>query len=114
MQSLKETIEYEDFAKLDIRVGTIVSVEPVEGSSKLLKLQVNFGEEERQILTGMQKWYKPEDFEGKQSLFIVNLAPRKMMGLESQGMLLSIGSDFSKKPILILPSNPAENGDGVA
>src|SRR5690349_10464244 len=107
------TIKYDDFAKLDIRVGTIVSCEKVPDSEKLLKLEIDFGElGKRQILTGMQKYFETETFIGLQTLFIVNLEPRKMAGLESQGMLLSIGTDHSKKPILIKFMEVAENGDG--
>lgn len=108
------TIKYDDFAKLDIRVGTILSCEKVTDSEKLLKLEIDFGElGKRQILTGMQKFYEPETFIGLQTLFIVNLEPRKMAGLESQGMLLSVGSDHTKTPVLIKFTEIAENGDGV-
>lgn len=107
-------ITYEDFSKLEIKVGTITNCEPVKGSSKLYKLDVDFGElGMRTILTGMQSFYQPEDFKGLQTLFLYNLEPRKMMGLESQGMLLSAGTDPNKKPILIHLNAPAENGDGV-
>lgn len=107
-------ITYDDFAKVDIRVGTITKCEPVAGSVKLLRLEIDFGPlGTRQILTGMAPYYKPEVFVGLQTLFLVNLEPRKMMGLESQGMLLSVGLDHTKTPILIKLSETAENGDGV-
>lgn len=86
----KEEITYEDFQKLDIRVGTIKNAEEIEGSDKLVKLQVDFGVlGNRQILSGIKKWYSPEALVGRQFMFIVNLAPRKMMGLESQGMIVA-------------------------
>ncbi len=86
----------------------------MEGSVKLLKLEVDFGTlGTRIILTGMAPYYKPEEFNGLQTLFLYNLEPRKMMGVESQGMLLSAGLDHSKKPILIKLAEIAENGDGV-
>lgn len=111
---IKETIQYEDFSKLDIRIGTVVKCENVPKSEKLLKLTVNFGElGEKQILTGMAKWYSAEDFENKQFPFLLNLEPRKMMGLESQGMILGIGLDTNKKPIFLHPSEEVDNGDGI-
>lgn len=110
----KPTIKYEDFAKIEIRTGTILGAEKVEDSTKLIKLMIDIGEETpRTILTGMQKWYSPEEFVGMQTLVLANLEPRKMAGTESQGMLLSIGSDDNAKPILILPKEPARNGDEV-
>lgn len=110
---LKPTIKYEDFAKLDIRVGTVLSAEKVDGSSKLIKLSVDFGNDQRTIFTGMQKWYAPEDFVNKQLLFVVNLEPKKMMGMESQGMLLSIGTDFDQRPVFIIPEEQVTAGTGV-
>ncbi len=85
-----EEITYDDFTKLDIRVGTILVSEPVEDSDKLIRLEVDFGEEgKRQILSGIRKWYEPETLVGRQLMFVINLAPRMMMGLESQGMILA-------------------------
>lgn len=89
VESDKEFIGIDDFAKLDLRIGTIVECEIVSGSDKLLKSQVDFGElGMRQILSGIRKAYGPEDMVGKQALFVVNLKPRKMMGHDSQGMML--------------------------
>jgi methionyl-tRNA synthetase len=85
----KEFISIEDFAKLDLRIGTIVQCEIVTGSDKLVKSQVDFGDlGMRQVLSGIRKAYSPEDLVGKQALFVVNLKPRKMMGHDSQGMML--------------------------
>lgn len=111
---MKAEIEYTDLQKLDMRVGTIVSAENVKGSEKLIKLDVDFGElGKRTILTGMAMWYKPEDFVGMQTVFLFNLKPRKMMGLESQGMIIAIGEDISTKPVFLLPKEKAENGEAV-
>src|SRR3989339_106212 len=91
---IKTTITYEDLEKLDVRVGTIVKVEDVEESDKLVKLTVDLGEQEmRTILVGMKKERKDPkaEVEGKQALFVVNLPYKKMMGIESQGMLFDIG-----------------------
>ena len=101
-------IHFDDFAKVEMKVGEIISAEPVEGSEKLLKLQVNFGEETRQILSGIAKWYTPEDLINKQMVFLTNLEPRMMMGLESQGMLLA--ATGTEKPILIVTNEITEPG----
>ncbi len=115
METIKPTITYDDFAKLDIRVGLVTNCENVPKSDKLLRLEIDFGKlGTRQILTGMSMWYKPKDFINKQFLFIVNLEPRKMMGLESQGMLLSIGTDHEQKPIFIQPAAETTNGEGIS
>ena len=81
-------ISYDDFAKLDIRIGKILEAEKVEGTDKLLKLKVDIGEEERQVIAGISKSYEPEDLIGKESIFLVNLEPRKIRGLESQAMIM--------------------------
>ncbi len=85
----KDYIEFEDFEKLDIRVGKVIECEKVPKSSKLLRFLLQVGNEKRQILSGISKYHKPEDMIGKNVVFIANLKPRKMMGLESCGMILS-------------------------
>ncbi len=90
IENTQTYIEYDDFKKVHIKVGEIVHVESVEGSEKLLKLQVRFGEEERQILSGIAKFVSPEELIGKKVPFVTNLKPRKMMGLESNGMILAV------------------------
>ncbi len=88
---MKDIIQYDDFAKLDIALGTILSVEFIEGADKLLKLSVDVGEEEpRQILSGIREFIaEPDSLIGKQFPFVVNLAPRVIRGFESQGMILA-------------------------
>lgn len=89
-KNMKEEITYEDFSKLDIRVGTILVAEEIEGSDKLIRLEVDFGEiGKKQILSGIKKSYQPESLVGRQFMFVINLAPRKMMGLESEGMIVA-------------------------
>lgn len=89
----------DEFSKVELKVGTIKSAERVEGSEKLLKLQVDLGTKEsgeadsRQILSGIGKNYAPEDIIGRQAVFVTNLEPRLMMGLESQGMLLAASDE---------------------
>lgn len=101
-------ITIDDFAKVEIRVGTVLEASEVEGSDKLIKQIVDFGElGTRQILSGIKKWYKPLDLVGKQFVYVTNLETRMMMGLESQGMLLAAEGD---KPIPIKPSKKAIPG----
>lgn len=89
-----ETITIDDFAKVEIRIGEILSAERIEGSEKLLKLKVTFGEiGERQVLSGIAKYVTPESLVGVKCPFIVNLPPRTMMGLESQGMIMAASTE---------------------
>ncbi len=86
----KVEISYDDFAKLDIRVGTVTAVEKIENADKLLKCTVDFGEfGERTIVSGIAEWKTPESLVGRQLPYIVNLAPRMLRGVESQGMLIA-------------------------
>ncbi len=108
---MKPIITYEDFAKLDLRVGTIVNCEDKEGSEKLLRLTVDFGEGgTRTILSGIKKWYQPEALIGKQFVFVFNLAPRMMMGEESQGMLLAADGE---KPLPLKPTSKVPPGIAI-
>lgn len=89
-----EPISLDDFKKVEIRVGEIKSAEKIEGSEKLLKLLVNFGNEERQVLSGIAAYFpEPQTLVGKRCPFVTNLAPRTMMGMESQAMILATGGD---------------------
>lgn len=97
--------------QLDIRIGKIVIAEAIVGSEKLLKLQVDFGEFQRQIISGIAKFYVPVELVGKECPFIVNLEPRKMMGLESQGMLLAAGVDGSA--VLLHPDKEVPEGSRI-
>lgn len=94
-------INFDDFVKVELRVGIVLEAEEVPGSEKLIKQIVDFGEfGKRQILSGIKKWYKPSQLIGKQFVYVVNLEPRKMMGLESQGMILATDT---KKPYFLKP-----------
>ena len=102
-------IDIEDFAKVKLMVGTITACEAVAGSKKLLKLQVDFGSHgSRQILSGVAEWFKPEDIITKQVIFVTNLKPRKMMGLDSQGMMLTAKDGNGMR--LLTPTGQVENG----
>lgn len=87
-------ISYDDFAKLDIRIGAVTAAEKIEGADKLIKCTVDFGElGSRTIVSGIALWKTPEEIVGKQLPYIVNLAPRMLRGVESQGMLLAASDD---------------------
>lgn len=101
----------EEFKKCDIRIGKILSAEKAENADKLLKLEVDFGEFKRQIVSGIAQWYKPEDLVGKLLPFIVNLEPRTFRGLESQGMLMAVSGE--DRPILLEPQGDAKPGDKI-
>ena len=85
----KDFCEFDDFEKLDLRVGKVIECEKVKKSDKLLRFTLQVGSETRQILSGISKYHTPEELIGKNVIFIANFKPRKMMGLESQGMILS-------------------------
>ena len=108
---VKPEITIDDVAKLDVRVGTIVAVDDVEGSRKLVKLTVDFGDHRRSILSGIrQEREDPGEIRGMQALFIVNLPPRKMAGEVSEGMLFDIGYEDGIQPALCRPERSIANG----
>ncbi len=112
-KDLKPEIQYDDFAKLDIRISTILEAERVKGSKKLLKLKVDTGLDERTGLSGIGENFTPEEVIGKQVCLLVNLAPRKMMGFESQGMIL-MASDKDGTLAFLHPSKLVVNGGEVS
>ena len=108
---VKPNVTIEDLQKLDIRVGTIDAVDDVEGSKKLVRLTVNFGDHTRTILAGMkQEREDPSEIAGRQALFVVNLPPRKMAGVESQGMLFDLGYEDGVVPVLAVPESAVPDG----
>jgi methionyl-tRNA synthetase len=109
----KPTISYEDFAKMDIRVGKITAAKKVEKSSKLLQLTIDLAYEQRTVLSGIAKYYSPEEIVGQQVLLLANLAPRMMMGVESQGMVL-MAEDGEGKLCFVQPKEGWETGFGVS
>ena len=102
-------IDYAKFKEIELRAGTVLEAIAVEGSDKLLRLTVDIGTEKRQIIAGIARSYKPEELVGKQIIIVVNLEPRMLKGLESQGMLLAVGEDDSKVSVLTL-DRKADNG----
>jgi tRNA-binding protein len=108
---IKPEIALGDLEKIDVRVGTIIAVEEVAGSDKLLKLVVDFGDRQKTILSGMrQERDNPAEIVGKQALFVVNLPPRKMMGQMSEGMLFDLGFADGIKPCLAVPEHSMPDG----
>ena len=105
-----DQVAYDDFAKLDIRIGTITVAGPVEGADKLLRLEVDLGSEARQIAAGIAQWYAPETLVGKQVPILTNLEPRTIRGIESHGMMLAAGDE---QAYLLHPDQPLEPGTEV-
>ena len=109
--AIKPLISFAEVERIDVRVGTILTVEEVAGSDKLLKLTVDFGDHRRSILAGMkQERANPREIEGQQALFVVNLEPKRMMGEISEGMLFDIGYADGVQPALSLPEREVPNG----
>jgi len=102
-------VTYEEFQKLELKTGRVLAAEPVKKSNKLLKLQVDIGGEIRQIIAGVQQFYKPEELVGRDVVVITNLAPAKIFGVESNGMILAAGDSAS----LLTPLIPVEPGTKI-
>jgi methionyl-tRNA synthetase len=111
--ALKPSIVYDDFAKLDLKVGTIVQATKVEKADKLLKLEVDLGFEKRIIVSGIALHFKPEEIVGKQVVVVANLAPRKMRGIESNGMIL-MAENRDGRLYFVSPDQPIDPGSGVS
>lgn len=109
----KDTIEYDDFAKLQIQVGQVIKCEEVPKSKKLLCSQVQIGSTTRQILSGIKQWYSAKDMVGKRVLVVTNLAPRNIAGLESQGMIL-MAEDDAGNAVLVSPEKNIKTGSEIA
>jgi methionyl-tRNA synthetase len=108
----KPAITIDDFKKVDLRIAKVIHCENVPKSEKLLKLQVEVGTEKRQIVAGIAQHYKPEDVVGKSIVIVYNLQPAKLMGQESQGMLLAASNDVGKL-VFVSPSAEIESGSVV-
>ncbi|MDD5547671.1 MAG: methionine--tRNA ligase subunit beta [Candidatus Pacebacteria bacterium] len=111
-------INYDEFSKVDLRTGKILEAERVEGSDKLIKMKVDFGSAEidepkiRQIIAGIGKAYEPENLIGRQAIFVVNLEPRSLMGLESQGMILAATNEDGL-PVILMPEKEVGTGSKI-
>ncbi|NCO67586.1 MAG: methionine--tRNA ligase subunit beta [Nitrospirae bacterium CG_4_10_14_0_8_um_filter_41_23] len=104
-------ITFDDFKKLDIRVGKILSAEKVSGTDKLMKLEVDFGLEKRQLVAGIAEFFEPDNLIGKEIPVLLNLEPRSFKGIESQGMILAI--DVDGKPVLLHPEREVPSGSVI-
>ena len=107
-------IQYDDFAKLQLRVATVLECKAHPNADKLLVLQIDLGDEKRQICAGLRQHYQPEQLVGKQIVVVANLAPRQMRGEVSQGMLLAATDPATAKVIVVSPSEPAAPGSKVS
>lgn len=108
---MKPAISKEDFSKIDLRVGHVVTCERKEGADKLLRLTVDFGEEgTRTILSSLYPIFQPEDLQGKSFIFVLNLEPRKFLGEESQGMILCAEGE---RPVPLVPSEKTAPGSSI-
>jgi len=104
-------INYQDFKKLDLKVGTIVKAERVENSKKLLRLEVEMGKDKRQLVAGLGRHYQPKELIGQQIVVVANLEPKMIYGLESQGMLLAAGDE--ENVALLQPDKKVPSGTKV-
>jgi methionyl-tRNA synthetase len=114
METADTTIQYDDFAKLDLRVATVLECKAHPNADKLLLLQIDLGTEKRQICAGLRQFYQPEQLVGKQIVVVANLAPRTMRGEISQGMLLAASNADRSSVIVISPSQPVDVGSKVS
>ena len=112
-EALKSEIQFDDFAKIDLKVGTILSAEKVAKADKLLKLEIDLGFEKRTVVSGIALHFSPADIVGKQVVVVANLAPRKMRGIESNGMIL-MAEDAEGKLKFVAPDAVVNNGSGVS
>jgi len=106
-----ENINFEEFQKINLRVARIISTEEVKKSKKLLKLEIDIGDEKRQIIAGIANFYQPEDLIGREIVVLVNLEPRTLMGIESQGMLLAASDEG--RPVLLRPDEDVPPGTKI-
>ncbi len=113
MSELKPKISFDDFSKIDLRVGTIISADDLEDSNKLIKLIVDIGEEKKQIIAGIKKQYKVEDIVGKQVVIVANLESRNIAGNISDGMLLA-AHDENELPVALFPERIVSDGSQIS
>lgn len=110
---IKPEISFEDFAKIDLRVGTIISADQIDESEKLVKLIVDLGSDtKRQILAGIKKFYPVEDLVGRQIVIVANLAARQMMSYQSEGMLLAANDELGQ-PVILQVEKSVPNGSSI-
>jgi len=106
------TISFQEFQRLDIRIGLVVNASRVEGTENLIKMDVDLGGEKRQAVAGLAKWYKPEQLVGKKYIFVANLKPARLRGVESNCMILAADNNKGKV-VLLVPEADIEIGSKV-
>jgi methionine--tRNA ligase beta chain len=111
---MPQTIPFDDFLKLDLRVGTVTAAESHPNADKLIVLQVDLGSERRQIVAGLKGYYEPAELVGQQIVLVANLAPRSMRGVESQGMLLAACTPDRSQVVVLTPQKPVPPGTPVS
>lgn len=114
MSETSDTITYDDFAKIDLRVAKVLEAQPHPNADRLLVLKVDAGSDTRQIVAGIRGHYQPEDLIGKSIIIVRNLAPRQMRGQESQGMLLAASDESKTSVILVTPMSDIAPGAKVS
>lgn len=113
---MKDQITYDEFSRMDIRIATVVAVDEIDGADRLYKLTLDVGDPEagglgeRTIAAGIKRWYKPEELVGRQIVYLANLAPRMLRGVESQGMLLAADDD---EAVILLPHHEVQSGTAI-
>ena len=110
---MSETIKFDDWSKLDLKVGKILKVEDIEGADKLYKLEVDIGDEKRTLAAGIKKFYSKEELKGRKCIVFCNLEPKKLRGIESKGMILAAGSKEENICVLIEPEKDVEVGSEI-
>jgi methionyl-tRNA synthetase len=114
MPDTPDVIQFDDFAKLRLRVGSVTAAETHPNADKLIVLKVDLGDEQRQIVAGLRGYYEPEALVGRQIVVVANLAPRSMRGVESQGMLLAASTADRSEVIFLTPERPIATGSAVS
>jgi methionine--tRNA ligase beta chain len=107
----EKMITFDDFKKIDMRIGKILSAEKVEGTDKLMKIEIDLGTERRQLVAGIADMYEPQSLIGKEIPVLMNLEPRKIKGIESQGMILAV--DVEGKPVIMHPDREVPPGSTI-
>ena len=109
-----DPVNFEDFTKIDFRVRKVIKAENIEGAETLMRLKVDFGPlGERTILSGIKKWYKTKDLKGRNYIFVYNLEPKKMMGEDSQGMIMAAEDEGGENCVLVVPDDDIAPGTRV-
>ncbi len=108
-------VSFDEFKRIRLKVGKVLEAERIPGSKKLLKLIIDLGDEKRQVIAGLAPWYSPEEFIGKHVIVVTNLEPKKLMGYESQGMILATCSEegSKKRPVLLTVEDEVRPGADV-